>query len=194
MAASSPIRKIVVAGALGAVSVVLVLFNIGFIPWFAGVSITFMHVPAIIGAILEGPFVGGVVGLIFGVTSILKAISSPLPFDKLFINPIIAVLPRILVGIVAWAVYRVFRGKLEKAALASAAVAGSLTNSVFVLGLLVIFAPPKFGFTFAVAGGVLVGNGLIEAVVAAILTVAVVSAWKGIESRSGRARLADEAK
>jgi len=191
MASSSSVRKIVVSGALGAVSIVLVLFNIGFIPWFAGVSITFMHVPAIIAGVLEGPAAGAVVGGIFGVTSLVKAATQPQgPIDLFFTNPIISVLPRMLVGIAAWAVFRLFRGRLMGVASAVAGVAGSLTNAVVVLGLLVVFR----AVPLAVAGTVFVSNSLIESAAGGILTVAVVSAWKGIESRSGKARLADDAK
>ncbi|HTX71957.1 MAG TPA: ECF transporter S component [Rectinemataceae bacterium] len=191
MAQKSTVRTVVVSGALGAVSIVLVLFNIGFIPWFAGASITFMHVPAIIAGVLEGPAAGAVVGAIFGITSLVKAATMPQgPIDVFFTNPLISVLPRMLVGIVAWAVFRLFRGRLLAASSASAGVAGSLTNAILVLGLLVLFKaiPP------AVAGTVFVSNSLIEAAAGGILSLAVVTAWKGIENRSGRARLADEDK
>jgi uncharacterized membrane protein len=189
MATSSSVRKIVISGALGAVSIVLVLFNIGFIPWFAGVSITFMHVPAIIAGVLEGPAAGAVVGGIFGVTSLVKAATLPQgPIDLFFTNPLVSVLPRIIVGIAAWAVFRLFRGRLTGAASVAAGVAGSLTNAVLVLGLLVALK----AIPLAVAGTVFVSNSLIESAAGGILTLAVVSAWKGIESRSGKSRLADE--
>ena len=183
------VRKIVVAGALGALSIALFLSPFGYIPWLAGASLTVMHVPAIIGAVLEGPVVGAIVGGIFGVTALVKAATAPQgPIDLFFVNPLISVLPRLLVGVCAWAVYKAFRGKLGAVAAAAAGVAGSLTNSVLVLGALVAFGaiPP------ATAGAVLVANGGIEAVLAAVLTLGVVAAWKGIESRSGKAKLADE--
>ncbi|MGA2547815.1 MAG: ECF transporter S component [Rectinemataceae bacterium] len=189
MEAKSNVRKIVVTGALGALSIALFLTPFGYIPWLAGASLTVMHIPAIIGAVLEGPVVGIVVGGIFGVTALVKAATAPQgPIDVFFVNPLVSVLPRLLVGLAAWAVYRAFRGKLPAVATAVAGIAGSLANSVFVLGALVLFAaiPP------AVALGVFVANGLIEAALAAVLTFGVVAAWKGIESRSGKAKLAKE--
>jgi uncharacterized membrane protein len=189
MSSSSSIRKIVVAGALGAVSIVLVVFNIGYVPWIAGASITFMHVPAIIGAVLEGPAVGAFVGGVFGVTALVKAATAPQgPIDVFFVNPIISVLPRIIVGLAAWAAFRLFKGKLTVLGAATAGILGSLTNSVLVLGLLVAFS----AIPLAVAGSVFVANSLIEAAAGGILTVAVVAAWKGIEG--GRSRLAEEEK
>jgi uncharacterized membrane protein len=148
-----------------------------------------MHVPAIIGAVLEGPVVGMIVGGIFGVTALVKAATAPLGiFDPYFVNPLISVLPRILIGLVAWAVYKAFRGKLVPLAAATAGVAGSLTNSILVLGALVAFSP----FPLATAVAVFVANSLLEAAVGGVLTLGVVAAWKGIESRSGKAKLAKE--
>jgi uncharacterized membrane protein len=188
---SSPLRKVVVAGALGAISVVLFVTNIGLIPWLAGASITVMHVPVIIGAILEGPVVGSAVGLVFGVSALIKAGVAPQgPIDVFFVNPLISVLPRVLVGIAAWAAYKAFRGKAEPVAEATAGIVGSLANSVLVLGALVLFG----AVPLATALTVFVANGLIEAVAAAVLTVGVVSAWKGIEGAGGKAKLADEEK
>lgn len=189
MAENSKVRKIVVAGALGALSIALFLTPLGYIPWLAGASLTVMHIPAIIGAVLEGPVVGAVVGGIFGVTALVKAATAPQgPIDPFFVNPLISVLPRLLVGIAAWAVYRSFRGKPEALAAVVAGIAGSLTNTILVLGALVAFG----AIPLAVAGAVFVANGLIEATVAAVLTLGVVAAWKGIESRTGKAKLADE--
>ncbi len=52
------IRKIVVTGVMGAIFNLLGITHWGFIPWFSGASLTIMHVPVIIGAVLEGPVVG----------------------------------------------------------------------------------------------------------------------------------------
>jgi uncharacterized membrane protein len=191
MAEKSPVRKIVVTGVLGALSIALMITPFGMIPWFAGISLTVVHVPVIIGAVLEGPVVGMGVGAIFGVSALVRAaVAPPSPFDTFFVNPLISVLPRILIGLAAWAVYRAFRGKLTAAAAVVAGFVGSLTNSVFVLGALVAFGavPP------ATAIAVLIANSPLEAALAAVLTFGVVAAWKGVESRSGKARLAEEEK
>jgi uncharacterized membrane protein len=188
---SSTLRKVVVAGALGAISVVLFVTNIGLIPWLAGVSITVMHVPVIIGAVLEGPIVGSAVGLVFGVSALIKAGVAPQgPIDVFFVNPLISVLPRILVGIAAWLAFKAFRGKAGPVASATAGIVGSLANSFFVLGALVIFG----AIPIATALAVFVANSLLEAAAAAVLTTGVVSAWKGIEGAGGKARLAAEEK
>jgi uncharacterized membrane protein len=186
---SSPVRKVVVAGALGAVSIVLILTPFGMIPWFAGASLTTMHVPAIVGAVLEGPVVGLAVGGIFGVAALVRAATAPNgPIDVFFVNPLVSVLPRLLFPVIAWLVYRAFRGKLVPLASAVAGIAGSLSHSFLVLGALTLAGalPP------ATSAAVFVANGPIEAAVAAVLTAAVVSAWKGVEGRKGRSKLSDE--
>jgi len=189
MERKSALRKIVVAGVLGALSIALMLTPLGMIPGPFGASLTTMHVPVIIGAVLEGPIVGVCIGAIFGVTALVRAAVAPQgPIDVFFVNPLISVLPRLLVGLAAWLAYKAFRGKLEPVAAAAAGVAGSLANSFFVLGALVLFGaiPPA---TAAMVFGV---NSTIEAVLAAVLSLAVVVAWKGIESGSGKARLSKE--
>jgi len=189
MAQRIPLRKIVIAGALGAVAIVLGATRLGFIPWILGpgFELTIMAVPVIIGAILEGPMVGAAVGLLFGVFSMIQDTSG------LFKNPLTAILPRMLVGVVAWLAYLPFKAKLVRVGSAVAGVAGSLTNTVLVLGALTILYPKSVPFGLAVKVAMI--NGFMEAAIAAVLCLAVVGVWKGVESRSGKARLAkDEGK
>jgi uncharacterized membrane protein len=99
-------RQIVVAGALSAISILLGITKLGFIPFFLGTSITIMHVPVIIGAVLEGPWVGTIIGLIFGLFSLIWAYIGPNgPGDVYFQNILISVLPRLFIGIMAYLAY-----------------------------------------------------------------------------------------
>lgn len=100
------IRKMMVVGLLASVSIVLgAIPGLGFIP-VGPTSATIMHIPVIIGAIMEGPLVGGLIGLIFGFFSIFKAITNPTPVSFVFLNPVVSVLPRVLIGIVSYYVYK----------------------------------------------------------------------------------------
>src|SRR5215207_8065347 len=124
-------REIVIAGVIGGVALFLGATRLGFIPVpipFIG-NATIMHIPAIVGGALEGPVVGTLAGLIFGIFSFLYA-DSPV-----FVNPIVAVLPRLLIGVVAWAVFVSLRNRSVDVAAAVAGVLGSLTNTVGVLAL-----------------------------------------------------------
>jgi len=178
-------RKIVVTGVLGAIACLLGLTHWGFIPWFSGASLTIMHVPAIIGAVLEGPVVGMAVGLIFGVFSMIQAAIAPTgPTDVWFTNPVLAVLPRLCIGPVAWLCWKGLQ-RIPAAGLIVSGIAGSLTNTVLVLGAIGLL-----GFLpWTVLPPIAIVNGLPEAGAAALLNLAVVSAWKQLSV--GRKRGSD---
>ncbi len=102
------IKKITIIGILGAVSIILGMTPLGFIP-VGPTKATIMHIPVIIGAIVEGPVVGAFVGLIFGLFSIFQAATAPTPVSFAFLNPLVAILPRVLIGIVTYYVYNWFK-------------------------------------------------------------------------------------
>lgn len=102
-------RKIMIVGLLGSITIVLgAIPGLGFIP-VGPTRATIMHIPVIIGAIIEGPLVGGLIGLLFGLFSMFQAVTNPTPVSFVFLNPIVSVLPRILIGIVTYYTYRFFR-------------------------------------------------------------------------------------
>ena len=95
-------KKLAIIGALGALTVLFGLLPvIGYIrlPW--GLAITLLHIPTILGALIAGPLAGACIGLIFGLTSLYQASQSAGGLDILFVNPLISVLPRVLLGLVA---------------------------------------------------------------------------------------------
>lgn len=100
-----PVRKMAIVGVLGGLSVMLGLTPLGFIP-VGPTRATIMHIPVIIGAIMEGPIVGGLIGLIFGLSSMFQAATNPTPVSFVFLNPLVSILPRVLIGIVAHYVYK----------------------------------------------------------------------------------------
>jgi uncharacterized membrane protein len=168
-------RQIVIAGIIGGIALFLGATRIGFIPVPIPLigNATIMHIPAIIGGALEGPVVGLLVGAIFGIFSFLNA------DNPVFLNPIVAIVPRLFIGVVAWAVFVGLRRWSIDLASAAAGVLGSFTNTVGVLGLAILFGllPP------AIIPAVL-PQAIAEAILAAVVTVVVV---RGIMLfRSGR--------
>lgn len=107
------IRKLVVSSMLGAITIVLGLTPLGFIP-LGIINATTMHIPVIVGAILEGPIVGASIGLIFGVSSLVKAFLAPGPISFVFYNPLVSILPRVLIGVVSYYVYDILNKRSEK--------------------------------------------------------------------------------
>ncbi len=102
------VRKMTIIGVLGAISAVLGMTPLGFIP-VGPTRATIMHIPVIIGAVMEGPVVGAFVGLIFGLFSIFQAMTNQTPVSFVFLNPLVSVLPRILIGIVSFYVYDILK-------------------------------------------------------------------------------------
>lgn len=159
-------RQLVTAGLLGAIAIILGSTGLGFIPvpTPAGRA-TIMHVPAIIAGILEGPLVGLFVGLIFGIFSFVQA-------NAFFSDPLVAILPRMFIGVVAYLAYKPLKNSPALGA-ALAAVAGTLTNTLGVLSLAVLrgYLP-----SWVAAGGIVLTHGLGEIIVACVLVVLIVKA------------------
>ncbi len=183
------VRRIAITGILSALSIALNFTPIGFmlIPGLP-VQITLMHIPVIIGAILEGPIVGAFIGMIFGLTSLYTATVTPLPIAFAFLNPLVSVLPRILVGIVAYYAYKALNGMLkEKGKVLSIGISAALatiTNTIGVLGMIYILYAQRFidalgltgkvskGYVFALA----LPNSPLELLAAVILSIPIVLA------------------
>jgi uncharacterized membrane protein len=134
--------------------------------------------------------------LIVGGFSLLQAAIAPTgPADVWFTNPLVSIAPRLFIGPVAWLVYRAFRRWFAAPSFAISGVAGSLANTVLVLGVIEAFTYLKPDNRFKIflpwqaAGTVAVANGLPEAALAGILVFAVVAAWKRVGSRRTRSRI-----
>lgn len=155
-------RKIVAAGMLGALAIILAVSQLGFIPMPTGVHATIMHVPVIIGGIWLGPLPGALVGLIFGVYAMLN------PIPAYFADPLISVFPRLLIGVVSYWVYRAW--PYSSGRTMAAALAGSATNTIGVLGMIWL----RGYLPFKAVGVVALANGIPEMIVAgAIVTVVI---------------------
>lgn len=109
------VKKIAIIGLLGSLTIILGLTPLGFIP-VGPTRATIMHIPVIIGAILYGPLVGGLTGLVFGLFSLFNAIANPTPTSFAFIHPLVSILPRILIGIVAYYIYQLTQKMPQKVA------------------------------------------------------------------------------
>ncbi|MDN6193747.1 MAG: ECF transporter S component [Alkalibacterium gilvum] len=170
---------------LGILTAIILIQN--FVPFLGNIPIpplnpTIIHVTVIVATLTMSTTDGMIIGAIWGVTRMIRAYTMPAtPLDLLlWTNPMIALLPRILIGLFTGWGYALFRrifSKRDKLALASASVVGSFTNTIFVLFFIYLF----YGETYAqaidvdisnLAGAlaVIVGtNGVAEAIAAAII-------------------------
>ena len=159
-------RKIVVSGVLGAIAILM-----GYIPFLGFIPVptpagnmTIMHIPAILGGILEGPVVGLLIGLIFGLISFLRA------DNPLFADPLVAILPRLFIGVFAYYAYAATKRINRGLAAALGGAVGSATNTVLVLGMCVL----RGLLPMAAAVLVAVSHGIIELIVGTLITVVLV--------------------
>jgi len=194
-------RKIVITGMLTAICFLFLLTGISyiFIP-FSLIQITIMAIPVIIGTIMEGLYPGLFLGFIFGLTSLIEglwihptglALLIPkFPFEM----TLIIFIPRLLVPIFTWLTFKALIGKStsiprHSTATGIAALAGSLTNTIFFLGMLwLLINPSELASIFVTAANaiftailaVIASNGVPEAIFVVVITVPVVLALRRI--------------
>lgn len=176
------VRKMTIIGVLSAISIMLSMTPLGFIP-IGPTNATIMHIPVIIGAIIEGPVVGMTIGLIFGATSLLRAITMPTITSFVLINPLVSILPRVLIGLIAYYVYNLVM-KLTKNVLVSGwitGMVGSLINTIGVLGMVYILYAERYAQALGESAStaktliftIAATNGIPEAIIGGFVVSAV---------------------
>jgi len=186
-----------------AIIFLLMFMGIGILP-LPFMRPTILHVPVIIGALLMGPKYGALLGFMFGLASMLYATFNPgltsFIFSPLINLPgtdrgsllalIVAFVPRILVGVVAWYVYaglrKLLSPRLALVKFAIAGIAGSVTNTFLVMHFIFLFfgdawntaraTPSPADAIYAAIWGIVIANGIPEAIAAAVLVAAIVGA------------------
>lgn len=106
-------RTIAINAILFALTIVLTVINSALpIP---GVSIAFlMLLPVLIASQVERLSTAAFTGFVLGLSSLVCAFIFPNVMSPLFYNPLVSVLPRILIGIVSWAVFRYTNIAIDK--------------------------------------------------------------------------------
>lgn len=184
-----------------AIEIILVVTPLGYIP-IGPLNATTMHIPVIIAGIVLGKKAGSELGFVFGLTSLIKATIQPgitsfcfSPFVTIgtmsgnYKSLLIAFVPRILLGYLAGLVFGIMKkNNRENLGVVVGALTGAITNTVLVLSGIYIF----FGEAYASAVGVqystlvtvLLGvvstNGILEAILGAIVSLAIYKALKPI--------------
>lgn len=174
-------QRLATIGLLSAITIVLGMTPLGFIQ-LPTIKATTMQIPVVVGAILEGPIVGAILGLIFGLFSIFQNMTTPSVLSFALLNPLVSVLPRILIGILAYYGYRLFKKRNQYLAVGVGAALGSLMNTCGVMGMIYFLYVGQFaaskGIEPAAAGGVIASvcliNGSIEAVFAVIISIPII--------------------
>lgn len=182
---NSTVFQIAITAGFASLTLFLGITHLGLIPLSPIVSLTIMHTPVILAAIMGGLWSGIGVGFVFGIYSLIQAAIHPSGMlDPLFVNPLVSVLPRMLIGVAAWGIHRLLKMIPKMPRVLSSSIAaffGSLTNTIFVIGAIYLLyrdaAHTAFGGAGYIAGLILLGPSvLMEAVAAVIITALVISA------------------
>ena len=174
-------RDLTLIGMLGGITMLLGLTGYGFVQ-LPFMKATILHIPTIIGAILAGPRVGMFVGLIFGGFSLMQNIMAPTLMSFAFLNPLVSVVPRMLLGPFAYIVYTVLPLKVQAWRVAISAFLATLFHTAAVLGMVYVLYAKEFAEmrnipldnVVNILVGIAATNGSAEAVVSTVIAVPVV--------------------
>ncbi len=154
-----------------------VFFNL----WPVPIKPTLIHIPVIVASIIYGPRIGGILGGLMGIISVVTNTIVLLPTSYLFspfvdhgnlASLVIAIIPRILIGVTPYFVYKWLN---NKPGLIIAGAIGSMTNTIFVLGgIFILFANIYNGNIQALLAIVFGTNAIVEMIISALITSAVV--------------------
>lgn len=184
---------------LGAIIVVMAFTPLGYLK-IGLLSVTFLTVPVVIGAILIGPAGGAILGGIFGLTSFFQCLGTDQFGVALFgINPfytaLVCIVPRVLIGVFSGALHKALNraGMHSAMSYALSGLLGTVTNTVFFVGgLIVLFGNTEYIKTnlgdsaWKVISVLVTTNSIIEIVVCTAVITAVSRACMAIMHRRGK--------
>lgn len=193
-------RDFVLLALFTAIVFVLGLTPLGMVP-LGLIKATTLHIPVIIGCLLLGPRYGAVLGAMFGLVSFLSNTMSPAVLSFAFtplvpvpgtpngspLSLVICFVPRILVGVVPWFVYRGLQKLMKEScrgeilSMAIAGASGAILNTGLVMSLIYFLFRDAYasvnGILVEAVAGVVLGvvgtNGVAETALAAVLTPAI---------------------
>ncbi len=188
-------RTLVLHALFAALILLLGMTPLGLIP-LGFINVTILCIPVIIGTLYFGLKSGLLFGACMALASILSLLGlsmsppSTLGANLLAANPFFAilmcVLPRLLIPLASYSVFRLCSRKNpeSKSAIVLAAIAGSLTNTIFYLGLMLLFytiCAMDSKAILSLIGGVGLIAGSLEAAAAALITTPVILALRRLK-------------
>lgn len=183
-----------------AILILLAVTPLGFIP-IGPINATTMHIPVIIASIVLGPRLGAFLGGTFGLISMIRStvVQTPLSFVFSPFIPVIgtdhgslkalliAFIPRILIGIVPYFVFKgmqkLIKNKANTVSLFIAGLAGSHVNTILVMNMIYFLFQQDYAqvigkninAVYSAVLAVIFTSGVPEAIVAGLATAGVCS-------------------
>ncbi len=176
------IQMLAITSVLASLIIVMSFTPLGYLKIGQVISITFIPIPVVIGAIICGPATGAILGAVFGITSLIQcfgmdAFGTALMSINPFYTAIMCLIPRILTGLIAGYIYESLSKKIDNSVVTYSitSLSGGLFNTVFfVATLLALFRNTEylqnFGDNiFAIISTLVTVNAVIEWVASLII-------------------------
>lgn len=192
------IKRMALLSMFIAIELVLMMTPLGYIP-IGPLKATTLHIPVILITLLLGLKEGVILGGVFGLTSILMNTLTPTPVSFVFTpfysiggmngnfySILIAMVPRMMIAVATYFTFQLFKkSKInEMIQVFIASITGALCNTILVMGGIYFF----FGESYAIAKNMefqslfafifatITTNGVLEALVGALIVGAVYKA------------------
>lgn len=192
------IQGMVLTALFSAIIIIMAFTPLGYIP-LGIINATIIQIPVIVGALFCGPKQGAFLGFLFGLTSFLKNTIMPATLSAFVFSPVLAAgmfgakgalfsaficfVPRILVGVLPYFVYKALKksSKWKMLNLAVSGVVGAFTNTFLVMGSIYVLYKDAYAaaqgidpaVVLGVIGGIIGFNGVLEALLSGVIVSAV---------------------
>ena len=178
-------KKLTQTAVLAGICIMLTLTGWGFIKTPL-LSITFVHLPVILGALIVGKKEGIILGLTFGLCSLVNNMIYPTATSFVFYNPMVSIFPRVMISVVVIGVALALKNQKQEIRIVASAVAGSLTNTVLVLSMIYVFYAARYAEALNISKDAVIAtlattaavNGISEAIFVSILCLVIIKAMK----------------
>ncbi|MDR0697127.1 MAG: ECF transporter S component [Christensenellaceae bacterium] len=194
---------------INAVLFAIIILSLGFPLSFGPISLAALPLIVVIVATQVLGFKNGIItGAMFGTISFVGSFIAPSILSQAFINPLVSLFPRILIGVTVYFsnkfLIRIFNNSKRFLAYATSACIGVLTNTILVIGMILLFnfgrtmnfqeSSLTIGWEWMTA--ILIENSIFELVICAILvppiTIALIAETKRRYQRRIKPALVDD--
>lgn len=191
-------NELVLTSLFSAIIIIMAFTPLGYIP-LGVINATIIQIPVIIGALFCGPKQGAFLGFLFGFTSFLKNTITPATLSAFVFSPVLAAnmfgikgiffssficfVPRILVGVLPYFIYKGLKklSKWKSLNFALTGIIGAFTNTSFVMGAIYLLYKDAYAAAQGIDPSAVLGviaavigvNGVIEAIISGVIVSAI---------------------
>ena len=162
--------KWIMTAVLAAIEIFLTAADLGFFT-IGRIAFTILHIPVFIATTLIGLPQGILLAAVFGISSMISAFWHPWGLlDYLFQNPLVSVVPRLLVPIAVHFVYKTVCRIADDHTISAklicvgfSALCGVIANAVFVIVSVALISPGSIGITDNLSASTIVVTNIVAA-------------------------------